>query len=294
MSEKLCVLTEQEVLEEQFTIYGTFDKPLFLAKDVAAVIEHSSITMMLKNVDEDEKVKIRPKESLGLLTSNNEYWFLTEDGLYEVLMQSRKPIAKEFKKQIKKILKGLRKGEIKMSDNTLNTSDMATVMQSMVDSNNNIAECMKQVTQMMGVMTQILQNNVTPTNTDTTPQTETQLDQDYITSCIGPVTGEFFKITNIAKDINRDLGICCSVKKLNKFLCNKGVITKVKGYEYKDHIYSNFYIITEDYRDTYSTILTREHNSRNGEFYLANVYRGNFRHFVITLVKNNVKEFLNS
>lgn len=95
MSEKLCVLTEQEVLEEQFTIYGTFDRPLFLAKDVAAVIEHSSITMMLKNVDEDEKVKIRPKESLGLLTSNNEYWFLTEDGLYEVLMQSRKPIAKD-------------------------------------------------------------------------------------------------------------------------------------------------------------------------------------------------------
>lgn len=101
-------------------------------------------------------------------------------------------------------------------------------------------------------------------------------------------------MTEIAKDINKDLGICCSAKKLNRFLCNKGVITKVKGYEYKDHIYSNFYIITEDYRDTYSTILTREHNSQNGEFYLANVYRGNFREFIIKLVKNNVKEFLNS
>ena len=290
MSEKLCVLTEQEVLGEQFIIYGTFDKPLFLAKDVANRIEHSDVSMMLKKIDEDEKLI----QTIFVSGQNREMWFLTEDGLYEVLMQSRKPIAKQFKKQVKKILKGLRKGEIKMSDNTLNTSDMATVMQSMVDSNNNSAECMKQVTQMMGVMTQILQNNVTPTNTDTTPQTETQLDQDYITSCIGPVTGEFFKMTNIAKDINRDLGICCSAKKLNKFLCNKGVITKVKGYEYKDHIYSNFYIITEDYRDTYSTILTREHNSRNGEFYLANVYRGNFRHFVITLVKNNVKEFLNS
>lgn len=290
MSEKLCVLTEQEVLGEQFTIYGTFDRPLFFAKDVAKRIEHSNVSIMLSKVDEDEKQLIQ----IGTLNNAYSAWFLTEDGLYEVLMQSRKPIAKQFKKQVKKILKGLRKGEIKMSDNTLNTSDMATVMQSMVDSNNNIAECMKQVTQMMGVMTQILQNNVTPTNTDTTPQTETQLDQDYITSCIGPVTGEFFKMTNIAKDINRDLGICCSAKKLNKFLCNKGVITKVKGYEYKDHIYSNFYIITEDYRDTYSTILTREHNSRNGEFYLANVYRGNFRHFVITLVKNNVKEFLNS
>ncbi|WP_300854391.1 BRO family protein, partial [uncultured Clostridium sp.] len=32
-------------------------------------------------------------------------WFLTEDGLYEVLMQSRKPIAKAFKKEVKKILK---------------------------------------------------------------------------------------------------------------------------------------------------------------------------------------------
>lgn len=181
-----------------------------------------------------------------------------------------------------------------MSDNTLNASDIKTIMKSVVDNNNNTAECMKQMTQMMGVMTQILQNNVTPTNTDTTTQTETQLDQDYITSCVGPVTGKFFKMTDIVKDINRDLGICCSAKKLNRFLCNKGVITKVKGYEYKDHIYSNFYIITENYRDTYSTILTREHNSQNGEFYLANVYRGNFRQFVITLVKNNVKEFLNS
>lgn len=36
-------------------------------------------------------------------------WFLTEDGLYEVLMQSRKPIAKEFKKGVKEILKTIRK-----------------------------------------------------------------------------------------------------------------------------------------------------------------------------------------
>lgn len=33
---------------------------------------------------------------------------LTEDGLYEVLMQSRKPIAKQFKKGVKAILKEIR------------------------------------------------------------------------------------------------------------------------------------------------------------------------------------------
>lgn len=31
-------------------------------------------------------------------------WFLTEDGLYEVLMQNRKPIVKEFKKEVKNSL----------------------------------------------------------------------------------------------------------------------------------------------------------------------------------------------
>ena len=45
----------------------------------------------------------------GVLQANTEYWFLTEDGLYEVLMQSRKPKAKEFKKEVKKILKSIRK-----------------------------------------------------------------------------------------------------------------------------------------------------------------------------------------
>lgn len=58
MSEKLCVLTQQEVLEKQFTIYGTFDKPLFLAKDVAISIGYkiSNVSKLVKNVDEDEKI----------------------------------------------------------------------------------------------------------------------------------------------------------------------------------------------------------------------------------------------
>ena len=34
---------------------------------------------------------------------NQEMWFLTEDGLYEILMLSRKPIAKQFKKGIETI-----------------------------------------------------------------------------------------------------------------------------------------------------------------------------------------------
>ena len=104
----LQVIKEQEVLGKEFRVYGTTENPLFLAKDVANWIEHSHITKMLSNVDEEEKVKYLCTNNTGVLQNNTEYWFLTEDGLYEVLMQSRKPIAKAFKKEVKQILKQIR------------------------------------------------------------------------------------------------------------------------------------------------------------------------------------------
>ena len=58
---------------------------------------------MVSRVDNDEVTKL----NLGSL--EGETWFLTEDGLYEVLMQSRKPQAKQFKKGVKEILKSIRR-----------------------------------------------------------------------------------------------------------------------------------------------------------------------------------------
>lgn len=86
-------------------IYGTTEQPLFLARDVAEWIEHSNASMMLNKVDDDEKQLIQ----IGTLNNAYSAWFLTEDGLYEVLMQSRKPIAKQFKNEVKTILKQIRK-----------------------------------------------------------------------------------------------------------------------------------------------------------------------------------------
>ena len=101
----LQVIKEQEVLGKQFKIYGTFEEPLFLATDVAEWIEHSNVSVMLRKVDEEEKV-LNNVYTLGGVQNT---WFLTEDGLYEFLMQSRKPIAKQFKKEVKQILKQIRR-----------------------------------------------------------------------------------------------------------------------------------------------------------------------------------------
>lgn len=102
---QIKVVNEQTVLGKKFKIYGDFENPLFLAKDVAEWIEHSNLTMMINSVDEDEKIISRTKDCLG---RENTATFLTENGLYEVLMLSRKPIAKQFKKEVKKILHQLR------------------------------------------------------------------------------------------------------------------------------------------------------------------------------------------
>lgn len=101
------VLKQTELLGHQFTVYGTAENPLFLTKEIADIIEYSaSNSNKLTNlVDRDEKVR----NIITTLGGNQEVWLLTEDGLYEVLFQSRKPIAKEFKKGVKEILKNIRK-----------------------------------------------------------------------------------------------------------------------------------------------------------------------------------------
>lgn len=105
MENKIEVINKSMLLGKEIDVYGTIDEPLFLAKDVAEWIGHSDVSMMVKNVEEEEKVT----NNVCTLGGSQNAWFLTEDGLYEVLMQSRKPIAKQFKKGVKDILKTIRK-----------------------------------------------------------------------------------------------------------------------------------------------------------------------------------------
>lgn len=78
---------------------------MFLAKDVAHWLEYKGgVSLLMKSIDEDEKGLY----NVNTLGGSQKNWFLTEDGIYEVLMLSRKPIAKQWKKEVKKILKNIR------------------------------------------------------------------------------------------------------------------------------------------------------------------------------------------
>lgn len=111
-NQPIQVLSKTELLGHKFTVYGTAENPLFLAKEVAECIDYAKtskgkfdVSNMVSSVDEEEKLV----RTIFVSGQNREVWLLTEDGLYEVLMQSRKPIAKEFKKGVKEILKSIRK-----------------------------------------------------------------------------------------------------------------------------------------------------------------------------------------
>ena len=119
--DNLQIIDERKLLGKDFKIYGDIENPLFLAKDVANWIEHNQVARMMEMVDENEKLMC----SISTSGQNREMWFLTEDGLYEVLMQSRKPIAKQFKKEVKKILKSIRMNGMYATDKLLDNPDLA-------------------------------------------------------------------------------------------------------------------------------------------------------------------------
>lgn len=79
-------------------VYQSVNEPLFRASDVAEIIEYSTnnVWKMLELCEEDEKLAI-PIVVSGQRRVVN---FVTENGLYNILSQSRKPIARKWRRII--------------------------------------------------------------------------------------------------------------------------------------------------------------------------------------------------
>lgn len=101
---------EHQLLIKQFQhfnieIYGTYEDPLFKANDIANLLGIKDIRTTLRDFDKDEWHSMPVIDNLGRRQDTN---MLTEDGLYRLLMISRKPIAKQFQKWVFKIIKEIR------------------------------------------------------------------------------------------------------------------------------------------------------------------------------------------
>ena len=209
MEKTLQIIEQREVLGKEFTIYGDLENPLFLAKDVAIWIEHNNISHMMSIVDENEKLTYTIRNS----GQNREMWFLTEDGLYEVLMQSRKPIAKQFKKEVKKILKTIRLNGMYATDKLLDNPDLAI-----------------QVFTQLKVEREKRKELEYDNQIKTQQIAELKPMKDYVDTILS--SDDTMTITQIGADYGK------SAKELNKLLHEQGLIRNVGGQWilYKEHM----------------------------------------------------------
>ena len=109
----LTILTERIILGQVFRIYGTVENPMFLVADIARAIDYSTPSKLTNIVDEQNKLlltmnSVPHQNSQGGLRENKEYWFVTEAGLYKILMRSDKPKAQPFQDKVCEILKEIR------------------------------------------------------------------------------------------------------------------------------------------------------------------------------------------
>lgn len=102
--EEIKIISKSILLDKEIDVWGSAENPLFRASDVAEWIGHSNIASMVEMVDNDEK-GLRNIYTPG---GSQSVWMFTEDGLYEVLMRSRKSKAKQFRKGVKRILHEIR------------------------------------------------------------------------------------------------------------------------------------------------------------------------------------------
>lgn len=93
--------------------------PWWVLKDVCDVLELTNPSTIANRLDEDEQTKVDPKQYLGS-RSNEPITIISESGLYNVIMLSRKPEAKKFRRWVThEVLPSIRKHGAYMTPDTI-------------------------------------------------------------------------------------------------------------------------------------------------------------------------------
>lgn len=104
---------------EQFGAVRTMmidDEPWFVAADVCKALEYTNVAMTLNRLDDDEK----GINSIYTPGGMQNLWTINESGLYRLVLGSRKPEAKEFKRWVvHDVLPSIRKHGLYATDDVI-------------------------------------------------------------------------------------------------------------------------------------------------------------------------------
>ena len=124
------------------------NEPVFCLSDICKALEMSNPTMVAQRLDEDERTKL----DLGRAGETN---FITESGLYAVIIRSDKPNAKKFRKWVtSEVLPSIRKnggyivGQENLSDDELLAKALMVAQNKIAERDRIISEKQERIEQM--------------------------------------------------------------------------------------------------------------------------------------------------
>ena len=124
------------------------NEPVFCLSDICKALEMSNPTMVAQRLDEDERTKL----DLGRAGETN---FITESGLYAVILRSDKPNAKKFRKWVtSEVLPSIRKnggyivGQENLSDDELLAKALMVAQNKIAERDMIISEKQERIEQM--------------------------------------------------------------------------------------------------------------------------------------------------
>ena len=123
-------MNELKIFEnEQFGSIRTVEidsTPYFVGKDVAEILGYSDTAKAIRvHVDDEDKQIFKVDEMATLKTSNFGIYVINESGLYSLILSSKLPKAKEFKRWVtSEVLPAIRKHGVYAVDEVLENPDM--------------------------------------------------------------------------------------------------------------------------------------------------------------------------
>ena len=102
-------------------LVGANQQPYFVGKDVAECLGYSDLTHCITDhVDEEDRVNSKTQGHFNPEFGQRGTWLINESGLYSLVLSSKLPSAKEFKRWVtSEVLPSIRKHGSYMTDNVL-------------------------------------------------------------------------------------------------------------------------------------------------------------------------------
>lgn len=90
-------------------VYGDLDAPLFKAQDIADLVDYGegNVWNLVRLCEEDEHMTL----PLVVAGQRRQVTFVTETGLYNILSQSRKPLARAWRRVVHEELIAMRRAQ---------------------------------------------------------------------------------------------------------------------------------------------------------------------------------------